>query len=353
MVRRSRRRPAFRVLAYSTAAALVAVGLTSVAAAADPEPVPRAAPTGTATGTASAGTATSPPVTPSTRAPTSADGSSSTSPTSLTPTSATTTSPAATTPTASTPASTPASATPPTPSTAPRHATSTPQPGAWLRHWPPTRSTTGSGTGRRHGGLSAARSAAAWSSPAARYRHTSTGHISWSARTGAWETLTAVDARFQTISGPSGALGFPYTAPMGIAGGQWQWFEHGVLWLEQRHRSVGDGRLDQRPLPRHQRAVHSRLPHQGRRADRRRLVAVVHRRGDLVQPVDGGVGDLRLHQRPVPRDQRSVDARIPDRHRESPSPVGVGSGSPEESSGGARRPGRGRPTAGSTSSTSP
>src|SRR6478752_5123567 len=80
MVRRSWRRPAFRVLAYSTAAALVAVGLTSVAAAADPEPA------GPAT-TTSTGTATTPPRTSPTPTTPTASATPTTPTTSATPTS--------------------------------------------------------------------------------------------------------------------------------------------------------------------------------------------------------------------------------------------------------------------------
>ena len=212
MVRRSWRRPAFRVLAYSTAAALVAVGLTSVAAAADPEPA------GPAT-TTSTGTATTPPVAPSTTSPTTA------------PTKPPRTSPTPTTPTTSATPTTPTtSATPTSGGADPSTPTSTPGQGlapAQVAADPidDRYAALGGATGalgRTVGG----RVAVAGGQVQA-YEH---GHISWSARTGAWETLTAVDARFQAISGPSGALGFPYTAPMGIAGGQWQWFEHGVLW---------------------------------------------------------------------------------------------------------------------------
>ena len=213
MVRRSWRRPAFRVLAYSTAAALVAVGLTSVAAAADPEPAGPA--------TSSTGTATTPPVAPSTTSPTTAP----TTPPSTSPTPTTPTTPATPT-TSATPTS--GSADTSTPSTS----TSTSTPGQGLApaqvaadpiddRYAALGGATGA-LGRTVGG----RVTVAGGQVQA-YEH---GHISWSARTGAWETLTAVDARFQAISGPSGALGFPYTAPMGIAGGQWQWFEHGVLW---------------------------------------------------------------------------------------------------------------------------
>ena len=311
MVRRSWRRPAFRVLAYSTAAALVAVGLTSVAAAADPEPA------GPAT-TTSTGTATTPPVAPSTTSPTDRPDEAAAyvtdpdDPDNL-----------------GNPDGAPTQPRRPRRAAArtPRHRRRRPA-RAWLpRRWPPTRSTTGTRHWAEPRGRSAAPSAAASPSPAARYRHSSTG--TW--LVGTDRRLGDPDGGGRSVPGDLGSqrgARVSLHGPDGDRRGTVAVVRARRALVEQRHRSVGDGRLDQRPLPRHQRAVHSRLPHQGRRADRRRLVAVVHRRGDLVQPVDGGVGDVRLHQRPVPRDQRSMDARIPDRHRELASPVGVGSGSP-------------------------
>ena len=203
MVRRSRRRPAFRVLAYSTAAALVAVGLTSVAAAADPEPA------GPATST-STGTATTPPVAPSTTSPTTAPTSRPDAPprrpprrpppsTSPTPTTSTTGSADPSTPPTSTSPSTPSQG------LAPAQVAADPIDDRYAA----LGGATGA-LGRTVGG----RVAVAGGQVQA-YEH---GHISWSARTGAWETLTAVDARFQTISGPSGALGFPTRPRWGSPG---------------------------------------------------------------------------------------------------------------------------------------
>ena len=78
------------------------------------------------------------------------------------------------------------------------------------------------------------------------------GHISWSAATGAWETLSAIDTRYQAVFGPAGALGFPTSAPMAFGGGLWQWFTGGVVWwsagsgawettgaIHQRYNAIG------------------------------------------------------------------------------------------------------------------
>ncbi|MEP6632283.1 MAG: hypothetical protein ABJA89_17570, partial [Lapillicoccus sp.] len=78
------------------------------------------------------------------------------------------------------------------------------------------------------------------------------GHISWSAATGAWESLSAIDTRYQAVSGPAGALGFPTSAPMAFGSGLWQWFTGGVVWwsagsgawetkgaIHQRYNAIG------------------------------------------------------------------------------------------------------------------
>ena len=288
MVRRSRRRPAFRVLAYSTAAALVAVGLTSVAAAADPEPA------GPATST-STGTATTPPVAASTTSPT--DHAADDRPDDR-------------------------------PDAAAEHVTdpddlddrqrgpldtadvdlavdAQPGPGSRAGGRRPDRRPV-RGTGRSHGGARPHRRR-----PRRRRGRPGTGiraraHqlVGTDRRLG---DLTAVDARFQTISGPAGRSGFPSTAPMGIARGQSAVVpSDGVLWWSSATgawETVGSTNDRYLAISGIRSCWASRPAAAGRSPA---ALAVVHRRRDLVQPADGGVGDPRRDQLPVPRDRRSV-----------------------------------------------
>lgn len=62
-----------------------------------------------------------------------------------------------------------------------------------------------------------------------RYQEFQRGRISWSAQTGAWETVGAVGSRYAELGWAGGLLGFPLSGETATAGGVYQRFERGRL----------------------------------------------------------------------------------------------------------------------------